>query len=205
MMGNTTYTDQEEIRVIGVNIQAETDKIDSLATDGLLGVEDSLAYKVEEIERHFHNNEKWFGDAAVAVGETHAADRVGGATIPFRLVAGNNTFGNWVQILGSADTPVETGRVKFDLHRILVTDTNSTRPFIIQLVEGESADIAAKILAEDFTEIMYKSATNNNDSGVAEIIDKRCNVGIKHWARCTDIGGNGTNINFYFGIHEYEG
>ena len=40
-------------------------KIDNLAADGLLGVEDSLAYKIAEVEKHFHNWERWIGLAAI--------------------------------------------------------------------------------------------------------------------------------------------
>ena len=36
-------------------------KIDNQAVDGLLGVKDSLAYKIHEIEKHLHNREFWFG------------------------------------------------------------------------------------------------------------------------------------------------
>ena len=180
-------------------------KIDSKATDGLLGVSNSLAYRVHKLERHFHNNEKWFGLAAVPAGETHRADRMAGGIAPFQLVAGNDTFGPWIQILGSADAPVQAGYVKYDLHRLIITTTNSTRPFIIQIVSGESAGIAAKIAAEDFTEFPYIAPTNNNDSGISDLMNEGIDAGVKVWARCCDIGGNGTNINFYFGIHEYIG
>lgn len=157
-----------------------------------------------EIATHLHDKEKWFGAAAVPSGEIHVADRMAGGISPFQLVAGDDTFGNWVQILGSSDTPVEAGKTKFDLHRVLITTTNSTSPFVIQIVEGESADIAAKIAAEDFTEFPYIAPTNNNDSGIAHLIDILANAGLKHWARCCDIGRDGTNINFYFGLHEYD-
>lgn len=49
-------------------------KIDNRAVDGLLGVNNSLAYKVHEIEKHFHNQEKWCGVAAIADAELHVAD-----------------------------------------------------------------------------------------------------------------------------------
>ena len=127
-----------------------------------------------------------------------------GAVVAFTLTAGNNDFGSWLQILGSDDTPVQSGRTIFDLHRILITSTNSTNPFIIQLICGESAGIAAKLIAEDFNEFPYISATNNNDSGIAEILDERCDAGEKMWMRCADVGGNGSTLNLYIGIHEYD-
>lgn len=172
-------------------VDGYTQKIDNLATNGLSGVSNSLAYRVQEIERHFHGREKWFGAAASPSGETHIADRMDGAISPFQLVAGNNDFNaSWTQLLGSSDTPVAVGSAYFDAHRFLVTTTNSTSAFIIQIVSGESADIAAKIAAEQFTETPYISATNNSDSGIEELMTIRLAVGIKVWARCACVGQN---------------
>lgn len=180
-------------------------KIDSKAVNGLLGVYNSLSYRVNEIERHHHNREKWFGLATTASGEVHVADRMAGGIQPFRLTAGNDDFGAWVQLLGSSDTPVSSGSMKFDGHRFMVSATNSTNPYIIQVIHGESADFAAKLAAEEFTESPYISASNNNDSGVSDIMAVRVDSGVKVWARTACIGGNGTTIDIYFGIHEYEG
>ena len=156
-----------------------------------------------ETEKHVHNHEKWFGVAAAPAGETNIADRIGPAIAAFALLSGNDLYGNWVQILGSADTPVAAGMTMFDPHRIQVTTTDSTAQFVIQVVSGESAGRAAKIAAEDFNEVPYIAATNNADSGIAEVIALRCLSGVKLWARCICIGANAKTINFYFGIHEY--
>lgn len=160
--------------------------------------------EVKEIERHLHNREKWFGLAAVPSGETHRADRMVGGIQPFVLTAGNDDFGAWVQILGSDDTPVSDGMIKFDAHRFLIDGTDSTLPYLIQVATGESADLAAKIAAEEFTEAPYISGTNNNDSGVEEVMTIRPLVGEKIWARIVTIGANGSTLGFYFGIHEYQ-
>jgi len=180
-------------------------KIDSATTLGLAGANNSLAYRIEEIEKHFHNREKWFGLAAVASGELHVADRMAGGIQPFILTAGNDDFGAWVQVLGSSDTPVTSEAEKYDSHRLLVTTTNSTNPFIIQVIAGESADFATKLAAEEFTEAPYVSGTNNNDSGISNIMSSRVTAGVKAWARCACIGANATTISLYFGIHEYQG
>lgn len=180
-------------------------KIDSLAVDGLLGVNNSLSYKVHEIERHFHGTDKFFGLAAVASGETHVADRVGGSILPFPLTAGNDDFGSWVQILGSSDTPFTPGAVKFDMSKMLTTTTNSTNAFILQFASGESAGLAAKIAAEDFTETMHVAATNNADSGIEGVKSPRIVVGEKLWARTCCIDASGSTIAAYFALHEYEG
>lgn len=162
-----------------------------------------IAAETKEIELHIHNHERWFGIAAVPSAEVHRADRMSGTILPFQLIAGNNAFGDWVEVLGSNDTPIKAENNFFDFHRILVTNTNSTNTFIIQFIIGESSDFAAKLLAGNYNEIPYKAATNNNDSGVGDLIAYRHNSGEKVWMRCADVGGNGTNINLYFGIHEY--
>ena len=204
LVGNDPTGKQELLDNLAV-VDGYTEKIDDVASDGLAGVEDSVAYRAHQLERHHHNYEKWFGLAGTPAAETHRADRMDGAIAAFQLTAGNNDFGSWLQVLGSDDTPITVGSVKFDLHRIIVTDTNSTDIFIIQIVTGESAGIATKLVAEDFDEFPYISATNNNDSGISELIDKRVDVGEKVWMRCANVGGNGTVLDLYLGIHEYEG
>ena len=189
---------------IGGHLLKATLNATKVVVDATKVVVDSTALEMAELVNHHHNFEKWFGLAAVPAGETHRADRMDGAIATFQIVAGNNDFGSWVQLLGSGDTPVASGKTKFDLHRIIVTSTNSTRPFIIQIVRGESAGIAAKLSAEDFNEFPYISATNNNDSGISEIIGDRFDAGEKIWIRCADVGGNGTTIDLYLGIHEYD-
>jgi len=188
-----------------MNTTSRNPKIDKQAVNGLLGVEDSLAYKVNELERHFHNREKWMGAATTPSGETHVADRMVGGISPFTLTAGNDTFGSWVQLLGSADTPVSSGMIKLDAHRVLVTSTNSTNVYILQIIAGESADFAALLTNELFSESPYVAASNNNDAGITDVMVSRTPVGTKVWARAACIGASGTTISFYFGIHEYEG
>lgn len=184
------------------------DGVDSWIVSAVLGTEGTDYFKRTDPSQigEYTNQGSATGTVTGAdIGdESHVADRMDGVIVAFQLVAGNNVFGSWVQVLGSEDTPITSGKAKYDFHRLMITSTNSTRPFIIQIVFGESADIAAKLLAEDFDEFPYISATNNNDSGVSELFDERHNVGEKAWMRCADVGGNGTTIDLYLGIHEYD-
>jgi len=163
----------------------------------------TIEQEVYEIDHHIHNMEKWVGLAAVPALETHRADLMNGSIQPFQLIAGNNDFGAWVQILGSDDTPIIAGMTKADGHRFMVTSTNSTSPYIIQAVPGESADIAAKISAKQFTMFPYVAATNQNDSGISDILSGRIDSGTKAWWRVACVGQNATTLDFYLGIHEY--
>lgn len=182
----------------------QINKIDNEATDGLSGTEDSLAYRVHEIERHLHSYESWFADAASPSGETHVADRISptdnGA---FVIDAGNDTWGGWLQILGSSDTPTRAGNVYFDLHRILFTATEKNALYYFQLAYGEDADAA--VTAGNYTEVGFVPASNQIDSGPVNIQTRRENVGTKVWARCMAPGEDTGTMSFIFGLHEYEG
>ncbi|MCP4584578.1 hypothetical protein, partial [Pseudoalteromonas sp.] len=95
---------------------SETDKIDKIATDGLLGGNNSLAYRTHELEKHFHSEEHWYGNDGDSTGST--ANNL----TPWNLVAGSSeAYGTEVLLLAANDisnadftfTPV-----KFDMHRI---------------------------------------------------------------------------------------
>ena len=179
-------------------------KIDSQATDGLSGVHDSLAYRVHEIERHFHNNEKWLGLAVTPDAEVHRADSMDAYTNanvvnPFQIDAGNDNWGAWVQILGSGDTTQ-----KFDFHKIGIVDSQATNVHtFIQIASGTSG--AAALAAGTYTTIQYLTPTNQAAEAAVEFISRRQDAGTKVWARCLAVGENTMTLDFYIGLHYYEG
>jgi hypothetical protein len=179
-------------------------KIDGIATLGLLGVADSLAYRVGEIERHLHSYEKWFARAAVPSGETHVADRIGTGTAAFQVDGGNNTWGAWVQIVGSSDTPVQAAAAYFDLHRMMITDIeNDGAVHFVQIAFGESG--AAALTAGNYTEFVFKSQAVNTEETPVSIQTRRAAARTKCWARVWSVGQNTGTMDFYIGFHEYEG
>ena len=181
-----------------------TDEI-KVVVDDTNTVVDNTNVKVTCLNERFHGYGKWFGKHPAQSDENRIFARMNGVTSHFVLTAGNTAFGNWVQIVGATDTPILASNTKFSLHKILVTTTNSTAVYIIQIVAGESADIAAKIIAEEFTEFPYIAATNQNDSGVYDFVSKCQDSGTKMWARCACVGQNATTITGYFGLHESNG
>jgi hypothetical protein len=267
-------------------------KLDNASTDGLGGVADSLAYRVEEIEKHFHNRERWLGAAiedggyeiagttspdfdgsyyavgvlnaktsyankdgngtlwwdgvdtwviSAAEGVTgtdyfsytnatpdgsytnqgaatgtvtaaditddyHVADLISIGTLSaFQLDAGNDDWGAWVQILGSEDTPAITGSAKFDLHELEIVDAENTDTVhFIQLAYGDT-DGDTALAAGDYTELAYTSATQVSNQSPIYVRIPRIAVGTKVWARVMAIGENTSTIDFYIGLHEYNG
>ena len=178
-------------------------KIDSVATDGLSGTHNSLAYRVHEIERHVHSYERWFETADTPSGETHVADSVGSGGGAFQIDAGNDDWGSWVQILGSSDTPAIAGSAYFDLHKIVVEATERNETYFIQIASGTSG--ATALAAGDYTETVMHPLTNQVDSSPIVVQDRRQAAGTKVWARCICPGQDTATLDFYFGLHEYEG
>ena len=179
-------------------------KVDEVAVNGLTGVEGSLAYHVEELDRHHHNYERWMAAAAVPVGETHIADSISDNQTAFQADGGNDTWGAWVQILGSDDTPVRTAQEKFDLQRLLVVDhEHNTNCYLVQIGFGASG--AAALAAGTYTEITLVTGAGSTEVGPIDMISRRQDKETKAWARVWAVGKNTGTLDFLVGIHEYEG
>lgn len=183
------------------SISDETDKIDGAAVDGLTGTSNSLAYKVHEIEKHFHNRGRFWG-ATGAPSETNAIAAT--VSVPFVAVSGNNTWGTAIPICGTGDNPVLATDVKFDAHLCLVVDTDHATAYRIRFIYGTGTSAAA-ISAGQWTETMFITATGPFSSGVpVEVIMPRVDVGSKLWAQVWN-ATNGSNVDFYWGAHGYAG
>lgn len=185
-------------------LQADSAKIDGAVVDGLSGVDNSLAYKVHEIERHFHGWERWFGLAGAPDAEVHRADRIGTTTTPFQADGGNLVWGSWLQILGSSDTPANGSMAKFDLHRIqMVSVERINATYFVQVALGASGTAALE--SGDYTEFVFHPQSVQAQEVPVEMIMRRKDAGTKAWLRCLAVGQDTGEMDFFFGIHEYEG
>lgn len=202
MIGGASLTNQSiATQATVTSIESETDKIDSAAVDGLGGTEDSLAYLVGEIERHFHNRGRFWGSNGAATETNAIAATVG---VPFVAVSGNNTWGTAIPICGTADDPTDGLGEKHDPHLILVVDTDHTTPYRFRVIYGTGTSGDA-ITAGQWSEIMFLASGGPFDAGVpAEMIMRRVDVGSKLWVQVWN-ATNGSNVDFYWGTHPYEG
>ncbi len=80
---------------------------------------DDVFAEIEQVERHHHNRERWFGVAAAPSGITNGGDS--DVMAPYVPDAGNDAWGAWVLLLGTADTPSITGMTKVDPHQLFIT------------------------------------------------------------------------------------
>ena len=164
-----------------------------------------LAEELLEIEEHLHNTERWFGAKAVPTATSWADDTL----TAFQAISGNGDYGSdaddEAEVFGSADTPAQTGKTKFDVHKILIVDTSVGTVYKIRMVWG-SGTMADAISAGQYTEEMYLiDAANPQQSGGSpvEILMPRLDAGTKVWVQARNATDNAT-IDFFVGIHEYD-
>ena len=184
-----------KIDIVDANVDSilpETNKIDSAAVDGLLGVNNSLAYKVHELEKHFHNSEQWYGNAAGNFSRT--------ALDYFRLTAGTSeAYGSEIQVHDG--TVIESGSTtkKFDLHRLFIVALSANNAtYKVQIYGGLTTFGESTLL----TEILHRTATAAGDIAPLEIMAPRVTCNNKVWARVKS-QTNGATIDMLFGLHTY--
>jgi len=165
-------------------------------------LQEQIEHATYETEHHLHNWESWFGAATAPSGEIHVADRIGDTTNYFEVDGGNDTWGAWVQISGSSDTPARTGMTEFDSHKLKIVDAErGTSIHFIQI--GIDASGADALSNGNFTEFVYEPQSGKLDETPINILVKRKAVGTKVWARVWVVGQNTGYVRFFNGIHEY--
>ncbi len=187
----------------GTSLKPLETKIDTLQSDA-----DDIKHAAEETEHHLHSYGRFFEKIDSAVGEVNVAVRIGsangdGAFIPDAGDSSSTpTWGAWVQLLGSGDTPADSGKTKFDLHRLLISNAERNSVYFMQIGYGESG--AAALEADTYVDEIFAPASNAVDSGPIQIQNKRVDVGTKVWVRLMCPGQNTATLNLYPGIHEYD-
>jgi hypothetical protein len=185
-------------------------KIATADSGGMLATADSLAYHAHVTRRAVNHYERWFAKAASASPETHVADNVGNTgTAAFQIDGGagaGGSWGDWVQILGSSDTPIagEATYAKYNLQKIFISDTQEDNSvYFVQFGFGTSG--AAALLAGTYSELVYKSSGTGAEEVVYMIRARRQAAGTKAWARAWCVGKNTGTMDFYLSIIQYEG
>lgn len=189
------------------SILNEVDKLDRSPVTGLTGTADSIGYKITEIEKHFHNAERWLGKKATQTATDWAEDTL----TPFVAISGLNSYGQDASdealVLGTGDTPNILGKVKFDPYRIYVSDLSSNTVYKLRMSWG-TGTMADAITAGQYSEVMIATsiATGNRSGGIP--VDFRCprlRCGTdKVWVQAWNESDNAT-CSFFIGLHEYDG
>jgi len=180
-------------------------KIDNQAVDGLNGVNNSLAYKVHEIEKHFHNQEMWVGISADQSGNNWALLNT---LNPYVAISGNGTWGadadDEAKVWGTANTA--GSNIKMDFHRLLVTDLSVDTPYMFRIIYG-TGTMADAITAVQYSTIMIQNNPTGNKAGGApiDVMMPRVTIGeYKVWVQIMCATDNAT-ASFFCGGHAYIG
>jgi hypothetical protein len=186
------------------------DRITKKDSGGMLATVGSVAYHAHVTRRAVNHYERWYAKAASADAEVHVADNIGNTgTAAFQIDGGegaSGSWGSWVQILGSTDTPIvgEATYTKYNLHKIFISDTQEdTSVYFVQFGFGTSG--AAALLAGTYSEMVFKASANNTEEIVYLVRARRVAAGTKAWARCWCVGKNTGTFDFYFSVIQYEG
>lgn len=184
-----------------------TNKIDGLATSGLAGVSNSLAYRVHEIEKHFHNHERWFGISADQSGNDWALSvSTAGMPTAFTAISGNDTYGadaNDEAKIWGTDDAMGTD-TKLDLHDIFVTAASETSIYYLRIIYG-SGTMADAITAGQYSEIpvIADAATGGSIAEIINVMMPRITIGThKIWIQAKNTTDNAT-ISFLVSAHSY--
>lgn len=175
--------------------------IPQIFTGGDRTLLESAEQEAYETEHHFHNKEIWFGRKAVPTA-TSFAD----TTLYFYTVtAGSDSlFGTPVQILGSADTPWQAGRTKYDLHEIFVQTSSENTPFRIRFVYSATTYAAGRAADQTFGTMFAQDDTNPQTAigTPITIMCPRIPTGYNLWVEAKNVTDS-ANFTCFFGIHEY--
>jgi len=171
------------------------ENIESKGLDG--PVKDSLGYRIEEIEKHIHNREIWYG-AGTANG-TGVSTSITAWVMTASPTA--NVYGAFVQLgtgtIASTDFP---GTTYFDMHAVFVTDVNDLdATYMVQLWCGLTTENASMI-----TEFPFRAAGSATESQRQEIRTTRVPINHKTWARIKCSSG-GKTLSMLLGLHMYPG
>jgi hypothetical protein len=184
-----------------------SNKIDGAATSGLAGTANSLAYRVHEIEKHFHNHERWFGISADQSGNDWALSvSTAGMPTAFTAISGNDTYGadanDEAKVWGTDDAMGSD--TKLDLHEIFVTAASETSIYYLRIIYG-SGTMADAITAGQYTElpIVADAATGGSIDTIITVMMPRITIGThKIWIQAKNTTDNAT-ISFLVGAHSY--
>jgi hypothetical protein len=118
-------------------------KIDALAVNGLSGVADSLAYKVDEIEHHLHNSEQIYG--------SNSGFMTSDFLTKFTVVGGNNAYGTELHIYAGDTIASGSAVQKLDINSLYVIGVSAANK--LSVVEFLSSTAGADIASVTLTDV----------------------------------------------------
>lgn len=174
----------------------------ALDADGHM-VTGSLGDRIRQLYDHAGTYSQWYGVAGTPSG-THKADRVGVTDLPLQMDAGNDAWGTWLQILGSADTPHIAGKTEYHLTKLVVTAVErNTQIHFIQIGFGASG--ADALTNETYSDLVFVPLLATGWETPLAMACGHEASGTLAWARAKVPGQDTGTVTFFFAIHENAG
>ena len=188
-------------------LQTEDAKIDNETVLGLQGTNDSLAYRVHEIEGHLHSAGRFFGYSGTP-NDTAIIDSL----TPWVLTTGTGDYGTAIQLFdGNEDFVLPYTPVKFDPHRLFVVDASDDGLYKIRIANSQwngtshtYASMAEAVAAKKFSESIIDIADDKKPEASVPVQTGRATCGSKVWAQVWS-SVNGADISIIIGVHAYIG
>lgn len=171
-------------------------------TDGLASSTTLIETTTNKIDVEMHTPEDFSGAHVSPSFPATASDA--DTMTPFVLIAGDNTWGAWLHVIGSTDLPIRSGMVAFDIHEILISSVSTAATGRIQL--GWDLTTTSVILSnETFTSVMFQPSGVGANVSAAPIEMRMPDIAIGTllWGRCWIGGENGATVSIFLGHHEF--
>ena len=156
-----------------------------------------------ETEHHLHNMERWFGKSGDQSGNNWGT---ASSLTPYQAISGSGAFGSdaddEAKILGTDDTPVITGHLQFDPHRIMVTAASNATDSVLRLIYG-TGTMADAESAGQYSDVMITEARKGMPTEIKMPHDDIIAGSTKIWMRLKNATNNAT-VDFFLGMHGYE-
>lgn len=163
---------------------------------------DVIETTVGKIDEENHTPFDTLGLNGSASFPTTAADA--DTMTPYVLTGGNDDWGAWVQLIGSGDMPIRTGKETFDIHDLLISSVSTAEMGRVQI--GWDATTTTTIVAnEAYSTVMFHPEGIGANVGVGHININTpdLDAGTLVFARCWIDGENGATADIHIEIHEF--
>lgn len=189
-------------------VKTSTDFLTNTATIPASTTVNSIAHRLTRVQSWVHGRNRWMGLATVPNGELHVTDSIADGALPFTFTSGvvNSTYGPWVQVLGSLDSPRPgTSWLYLMFSNWKCTDTNSTDVWLFQAAAGpDTATRDYLVSIGQYSEVLFKTGSTTNDAAQFDVRTPLLPVGIKVWMRALTIGAAGRSFYGHYAMHGYE-
>ncbi len=170
---------------------------------GIVNGRDPDTVLLEKIHDENHTPFDTLGLHASPSFPTTAADA--DTMTPYVLTGGNDAWGAWVNLVGSGDMPVGTGKNTFDVHDLLISSVSAAAMGSVQ-VGWDSTTSTVIIANEAYSHVMFHPEGIGANVGVGhiDINTPDLDAGTLVFARCWIDGENAATVSMFIEIHEFD-